>query len=224
MDDFSENTIRWAISDRLSGPDIGADAPSPRELLLRILRSYVQDLDETAFKRIELFYVRQPATITLNDGSSLDIIPYYTPEFIYVIDLGRPYFPAISVPYVIPMIGMSTNRQPLGHGDPSFPAGFANAKVFSAPSWTTKDILFPIAPGDLLIGRQAGTPEKEFEKALAPYVLSLSNEGSFYRAAVEAFREGEKRDVIARLAVVRYVEFNQLQRDITGRWAVDRVL
>jgi hypothetical protein len=168
-----------------------------------------------------LFYVRQVA-----EGPPA-WVPLWVPEFVFLLDLGFPDFPLVSIPYQIPLVqdpSDPSRTYPIGLGAPTFP-DFARATVTSAAGLAPRDILFPHVVGRLLVGARPGVPEPEVRAALAPHVISLTNIGNCYSAVVAAFRE---REVAARIeaevSIVRYAVPNNIVRNNDHPWRIDRVV
>jgi hypothetical protein len=189
-----------------------------RETLLKVIAAAHPGVGPA--KSVELYYVRQ----TTGSIGGKKVVGYYSPEFTYVIDVGKPRLAAVAIPYEMPLAQADGSLVPVGRGDGDFPQ-FAKATVFSAASNKSRDILFPAVAGSLLIGAREGVEETELKVALKEYVAGLENAGPFYVAKVAPFEELDiARKIQAEVTVVRYAELHMIVGEIENPWWVDRVL
>ncbi len=182
----------------------------------RILEAAIAPDELPPTRDFRLYYIRGVGNSKYTGGEDKDVV-LYTPEFLYVLDVGFPAFPAVQLPYEVS-----------GHGDPHFP-NFSRAELRSVPGEDWNNLIFPDIPGRLLVGVRAGTDEETVRRGLAPYVHSvepLVPDLDLYLAEVRLFHEQQVGDEIERnVAFVRYAQPDGVVRliDFLPGWFVDRV-
>lgn len=94
-------------------------------------------------------------------------------------------------------------------------------------SLASNHVLFPAAPGQLLVGVRDGTPEEVVREGLASFASRVEVLiPNLYLAFVKPFQEPDVAPAIERaLAFVRYAELNRRTRliDFLPGWFVDRI-
>jgi hypothetical protein len=163
---------------------------------------------------LTLHYIRGVGSGKYFGGEDKDMV-IYGPEFLYVLDAGLPTLPAVE-------LGFRT----AGNGDPHFP-DFSEHRIWSVESLDANRLLFPIAPGQLIVGVKEGTPQEQVRKELAAYASEIEVLiPNAYVAHVKMFREPEIAAAIEQhVDFVRYASFNHRTRliDFLPGWFVDRI-
>jgi hypothetical protein len=212
----------YLTSDAIGKASIRSSGPAdPVQQIREIIAAALSGGAVPELKRIELFYIRQVNGEVNGQG----VIYHFTPDFVYLVDIGYPRYPLIALPYEVPTVRASGGEyETIGRGDAGFP-DFKEARLFSAAGSARDQILFPAQVKSLLIGVKEGVTEEEARSALDPYVSRLEKQGNLYVAEVSAFREAEIAAKIEReVKIVRYAELNRILRDVSDPWFVDRVL
>jgi hypothetical protein len=187
---------------------------SPEEIIIDLL-SKKFGITQAKAKSIRLFYIRGVSHQKTAPDDERDVV-ILTPEFLYVLDLGFPSLCGVTIPW--------KNE---GLGAPVFP-DFTRAAYRSVSGLQPRQLVYPLIPGDILIGIKGGTPEKEILDGLAPFCSNVKPFSTdLYRANITPFHESE---VIAKMengvSFVKYVSPNQIVRlnDFTPGWSVSQIL
>ncbi|RBP41488.1 hypothetical protein DES53_107321 [Roseimicrobium gellanilyticum] len=139
----------------------------------------------------------------------------FTPEFLYVAEVGTGR-----------LAGVSISFEESGWGDPTFP-DFSEHALRSIKDRSNKELIFPAAAGELLVGVVAGTPEDKVIKAVSKFASKVTKISTdLYEAKVKPFDEEAIAREIEKIEFVRYAELNHILRviDFEPGWRVTRVL
>jgi len=163
---------------------------------------------------LSLFHIRGVGNDGPFGGEDKDVV-IYGPEFLYVYDVGWPALPAVEIGFDVS-----------GKGDPHFP-DFSDWSAWSVESAAPNHVLFPSAPGKLLIGVVEGTPEATVRQGLAAFTTRLEILiPSLYLAQVKPFQERViARRIEQEVGFVRYASLDGRTRlvDFSPGWFVDRI-
>lgn len=165
-------------------------------------------------KSLSLYHIRGVSNPEFNGGEDVDSV-IFGPEFLYVLDVGFPAACGVQIPW---------NNS--GRGDPHFPK-FKNVTLRSVLGRSSRELLYPCIPCDLLVGVVAGTDEATVRAALAPYSKSVSVlVPDLYQVKVDAFHEGKiAKEIESSIPFVKYASMNSVVRliDFSPGWFVDQV-
>lgn len=164
---------------------------------------------------VSLYYIRAVKNNKFFGGEDKEFT-IFTPEFLFVFDLG---FPAKS--------GLLCKWEAVGTGDPDFP-DFSSAVPRSIYTEDSAGLIYPAVTGDLMIGVRKDVSEEEVMAKVQPFCSQLERvSAELYLAKVKPFHERQVGETIeAHVDFVRYTELNAIVRliDFSPGWRCSKLV
>ena len=164
---------------------------------------------------VELHLIRALNRVDFGQGP-VEVVAF-TPEFLFLADVGRSARAGVSVFW-------QTGR---GLGDPGFP-DFSSARIRSVRGDTDRQLLYPDVAGELLLGLDPDADPAKVARDLASAGLTdVVLRGASGEARCNPFEEREIAAVLAgSVAGIRFAQPNAIIRagELVPGWTVRRIV